>query len=181
MSLHKDLTGADLHEPKGITGASSPAVYIANGSGSGTWRKVAASEVTLLDAGDRFIATNVEDALIENFKSIFTIDGRFTDVSTPSTILFPIPVSCTVVSIEMVLGGNITAADDVISVSRSDGASLGTQTITQAGSTEGTSFSFVPTGNAVLTYPTHRYLKLVTDGASGTAQPLYVTVYLTRN
>lgn len=34
---HSTLTGADLHEPKGISSATSGTVYVANGSGSGTW------------------------------------------------------------------------------------------------------------------------------------------------
>lgn len=37
MALHKDLTGADLHEPKGISSATVGQVYIANGSGTGAW------------------------------------------------------------------------------------------------------------------------------------------------
>lgn len=34
---HKNITDADLHEPKGVAGASAGQVYVANGSGSGTW------------------------------------------------------------------------------------------------------------------------------------------------
>lgn len=34
---HKNLTGTDLHEPKGAATAASGQVYVANGSGSGTW------------------------------------------------------------------------------------------------------------------------------------------------
>jgi hypothetical protein len=34
---HSTLTGADLHEPKGVAAASSGTVYVANGSGSGAW------------------------------------------------------------------------------------------------------------------------------------------------
>lgn len=37
MSLHKDLTGADLHEPKGVSAATSGQVYMADGAGSGSW------------------------------------------------------------------------------------------------------------------------------------------------
>jgi hypothetical protein len=37
MALHKDLTGADLHEPKGITSATLGQVYVADGAGSGAW------------------------------------------------------------------------------------------------------------------------------------------------
>ena len=35
--LHRNLTGADLHEPKGIETAAAGEVYVADGSGSGTW------------------------------------------------------------------------------------------------------------------------------------------------
>ena len=34
---HKNLTDPQLHEPKGISGASANTVYIANGTGSGVW------------------------------------------------------------------------------------------------------------------------------------------------
>lgn len=34
---HSTLTGADLHEPKGIASANSGEVYVANGGGSGAW------------------------------------------------------------------------------------------------------------------------------------------------
>lgn len=34
---HASLTGADLHEPKGIETAAANTVYVCNGSGSGTW------------------------------------------------------------------------------------------------------------------------------------------------
>ena len=36
-TLHSTLSGADLHEPKGIESASAGTVYVANGSGSGNW------------------------------------------------------------------------------------------------------------------------------------------------
>lgn len=34
---HSILTDPDVHEPKGISGASSGTVYVANGAGSGVW------------------------------------------------------------------------------------------------------------------------------------------------
>jgi hypothetical protein len=39
---HSSLTGADLHEPKGAASAASGTVYVANGSGSGTWTTLSA-------------------------------------------------------------------------------------------------------------------------------------------
>ena len=37
MTQHSALTGADLHEPKGVAAASAGTVYIADGVGSGSW------------------------------------------------------------------------------------------------------------------------------------------------
>ena len=35
---HANLTGANLHEPKGVAAAVADKVYVSNGSGSGTWQ-----------------------------------------------------------------------------------------------------------------------------------------------
>lgn len=37
---HSTLTGADLHEPKGIAAAAADKVYVSNGAGSGVWQKL---------------------------------------------------------------------------------------------------------------------------------------------
>jgi hypothetical protein len=38
---HKNLTGGDLHEPKGITAAPANSAYVADGAGSGVWTPTA--------------------------------------------------------------------------------------------------------------------------------------------
>jgi len=35
---HANLTGANLHEPKGVASASADQIYIADGAGSGQWK-----------------------------------------------------------------------------------------------------------------------------------------------
>lgn len=35
--LHSSLTGSELHEPKGVASATANTVYVANGTGSGSW------------------------------------------------------------------------------------------------------------------------------------------------
>ena len=42
---HASLTGAELHESKGVAAATSGQVYVANGSGSGTWRALIAGDI----------------------------------------------------------------------------------------------------------------------------------------
>lgn len=45
MTVHKNLTGADLHEPKGVATALAGQVYVSDGTGSGVWTS-AASVIT---------------------------------------------------------------------------------------------------------------------------------------
>lgn len=64
-TLHSTITGADNHEPKGVESATSGTVYVANGSGSGSWSNQAAADIPIADTGNQFVATNVENALAE--------------------------------------------------------------------------------------------------------------------
>lgn len=43
---HASLTGSNLHEPKGVAAAAIGTVYVANGSGSGTWTDVGTASFT---------------------------------------------------------------------------------------------------------------------------------------
>lgn len=181
MAAHSTLTGADLHEPKGAAGAAAGTVYVSNGAGSGSWTSLAASKVSVLDTNGDFAGTTVEAVLTELNDKTMILSGIFADVSNPSTLLIPVGFSCTVLSIDFILGGAITVADAVLTITRSDGAAMGTKTIAYSGSAEGTAFDFTPSGNASLTYNTHRYIKIVTDGASTTTQPLYVIVKIRRD
>ena len=85
--LHANLTGADLHEPKGAAAASVNQVYVANGSGSGTWQKISTASINL-----------------SSLKLINTIQfsGAIPDVSTNgSNYLVPVPTNCTLNSISV--------------------------------------------------------------------------------
>lgn len=163
MALHKDLTGTDLHEPKGVATAAIDNVYVANGAGSGAWQKL---DLATLDL------TSIQSP------NTYRLTGLIDDVSTAGFILIPVPVTSTFVSARMVLQNAITVANSVVTFTRNDGSSFGsTVTITQAGSAEGTGFDFTVTLNSTITGP--GYIKIATDGASSTASKLYVTVTLT--
>lgn len=181
MAAHRDLTGADLHEPKGAASAASGTVYVSDGAGSGSWTSVPASKVSVVDAGGDFAGTDVEAVLTELNDKTLVLTAVIADVSAASTVLVPIGFSCTVLGIDFILGGTITVADSTLTVTRSDGAAMGTQVVAQSGSAEGTPFSFTPSGNASLTYNTHRYIKIVSDGGSTTTQPLYIAVKIRRD
>lgn len=55
---HKDIPDAQLHEPKGISTAANRQAYFANGSGSGTWKKVGSENLDGL-TGDSGLSTSV--------------------------------------------------------------------------------------------------------------------------
>ena len=64
MPLHADLTGADLHEPKGVDAAPASTVYLANGTGSGAWTKVTAAAVdtsTIKNLNKHWVVVRVAD------------------------------------------------------------------------------------------------------------------------
>lgn len=58
---HSTLTGAELHEPKGADSAASSTVYVANGTGSGSFQKlpqIALSGISTAQGEGKFVATN---------------------------------------------------------------------------------------------------------------------------
>ena len=144
---HKNIVDAERHEPKGASTAAIDTVYVSNGAASGTWKELP-----------------------------FAINGVIDDVSTASFTLIPIPMNVTVQSIRMTLANAITVASSGITVTRGDGAAMGTTTILYTGSAEGTTFDLVPSGNASITASTHKYIKIATDGLSTTTAKLFISV-----
>lgn len=174
-TLHSTITGADNHEPKGVESAAATRVYKANGSGSGSWGQIAASEVTVQDTANVLTGTNVETVLYELYQTENLIEGQFAASGTAETVLLPVPFSAQVVSITFILNGTIATANPTVTITRSDGAAMGSQTLTASGSAEGTTFVFTPSGNATLTSPTHKYVKLVLAPNSSTSpQKVYI-------
>lgn len=122
MPLHSTLTDPELHEPKGVSTATAGEVYLANGSGSGTWATPS-----------------------------YTISGVISDVSTAETIYLPIPYAGTVKKIVTTLGGAITVADSVITAKNSAGSTMGTATVSYSGSAAGDVDTITPASNNTVT------------------------------
>lgn len=66
---HNALTGTELHEPKGIATATLGDVYVANGSGSGTWS---------VPGG----AVYGEMAITNNVTTVALVDSGYTKIDT---------------------------------------------------------------------------------------------------
>lgn len=164
MPLHSDLTGSELHEPKGADAASSNTAYFSNGSGSGSWRKITSSDL--------------DSTSIQNPNTVY-LTAVIPDVSTASSVLIPVIDSLTLESARLVLGGAITSANASVSFTRNDSSSLGSSvTITQSGSAEGIGFTFTSTVNQDI--PINGYVKVTTDGGSTNTVPLYITLKFIR-
>ena len=122
MPLHSALTGADLHEPKGVAAAAAGKVYLSDGLGSGSW-----------------------------VVPPYTLTTRLDDVSTASTVYIPIPFAGTVTKVVTVLEGSLTTADATVTVKNAAGVSMGTLTITQSGSAAGDIDTLSPVSNNTVT------------------------------
>lgn len=122
MPLHSALTGADLHEPKGVAAAGAGEVYLSNGAGSGSW-----------------------------VVPPYTVTGVIDDVSTASLIYLPIPYAGTVTKVVTVLAGSLTTANATVTVRNAAGTSMGTLTITQSGSAAGDIDTLTPVSNNTVT------------------------------
>ena len=115
---HSSLTGADLHEPKGVETANSEDVYVADGSGSGSWKGQ-----TLL------------------------LSKKLTDISGSFDRYIPLHVACTVVQITTALSAAISGSDLVLTFKNAAAASMGTVTVTQSGSAAGDIDTLTPSSN----------------------------------
>ena len=61
---HKDIPDAQLHEPKGVVSALDSQLYVANGGGSGVWRKLQEADMDFSDkTKNRFGWNDIADSL----------------------------------------------------------------------------------------------------------------------
>lgn len=94
--LHKNLSGEDLHEPKGIETAASGDVYIADGAGSGSWEPVT----------NDILGLN-EYSLTESITDISAANGR---------VYFRAPIKSEMIGLSVVLDGAIATSDDILTI-----------------------------------------------------------------
>lgn len=149
---HSTIADPYIHEPKGIAASAVNKVYVANGSGSGTWQKIASGQI------DTTSVFNVNKS-----KLVF----RYTDVSSASDQFLILPEACTITKISAVSQAAINTAVTIMTFKNNAGGSMGTIT---TGSTDAakTTYSLTPSVNN--TFAAGEVLTLSGDGGStGTA------------
>jgi hypothetical protein len=87
MALHKDLSGTDLHEPKGASSASANTVYVANGAGSGAWSIISPASIgwsllSVYNSADQTIAISETTA---NWTSTSSVVGSSLEIVSGNT------------------------------------------------------------------------------------------------
>lgn len=131
MALHKNLTGADLHEPKGVSLATVGQVYVATGTGGGAW------------------ASKNGDILNAN---TFTLQGDMTDIGAAANpVFFYIPQKSQLTRLSCVLYAGMTAVNAVLTIYIDGVLFADSLTVPFTGSTAGTKASVnIVTTNTLL-------------------------------
>lgn len=106
----------------------------------------------------------------------FVLTGQLADVSAASALYFPAPFDGYIEKVETVLGGAITGADSIITVSVSGTALSPTITVANASSAEGDQDS----ANYNAFVRKDQYIKVATGGQSSDTQVLAVAITLRR-
>ena len=150
---HKDITGSDNHEPKGVESASSGEVYVADGAGSGSWEP-------------------------NTLSSKYVLTARFDDISTASSIYTVAPFAGNITAIYVVLNGAITVANSAVTVEIAGVPVVGLSvTVAYSGSAAGSIFSdtSITSSNSVTA---GQAIEIITDGASSSSASAQVILVI---
>ena len=147
MPQHSELTGADLHEPKGVDSAPANTVYVSDGVGSGSWTQIPASAV--------------DSSTVKNLNKQW-VSVRIGDLASAAVVVVPVPVNATLLSANSCITGAISGGDSVLTFSRAGSATIGTITIAATGSGEGILDTLTTPTNNNFTGPS--WLKISSDG-----------------
>jgi hypothetical protein len=151
---HRNLTGSALHEPKGASSAVEGTVYIADGSGSGTWSDPLAG--------------------INNL-NLFPITCTIQDISNPSSVFIVPGIAGKIVDIHVALNGAITVADSIVTAKINTVPVTGISiTAAYSGSAAGSVFS--GTATALNTFLADDAIEIITNGGSSTSASATVTI-----
>lgn len=150
---HASLTGAELHEPKGVDSASANAVYVADGANSGTW--------------------TVQYTLNRVYLS-----EHFPDVGAAGASHYTYPgFGGTIDKICVVLDSSVSS--NTVLTAKIGGTSVtgGAVTLVASGSGAGSVFTATPT--ALNSFTDAQPIEIETDGAAASGEA-HITYHLTR-
>ncbi len=142
---HKDLTGAQLHEPKGASTASVGTAYISDGLGSGDWEDPTGSVYN---------------------KNLYPLVSTLTDLATASSVYFYVPIKSRVLSYHVTIYGAVDA--NTTFVPYVNGVAVADNLIViAAGSAEGQTTSRIMVSNTDMAAAS--VVRIASDGAAAGA------------
>lgn len=160
MPTHASLTGADLHEPKGCATATVDSVYVANGTGSGTWKKIPAASID---------QTSVKD--VNKFHYLY----RFEDIGTAKSVYLPVKNACSLTSVTVISQVTPTTTNTVLTFKNNGSSTIGTVTVTTAAAPSTFTMSS-PTNTA---FTANTYLQIDTDGGAANTPDAVILIEFT--
>lgn len=150
---HENLTGSDLHEPKGVAAATADKVYVANGSGSGVWEKITAD--------------SIDTSVINNLNKV-VLNVHHDDISAAASHWVVAPIAGAIVGFSSVIDAAIATADVVLTLEIGGVAVTGSAlTIAFSGSAAGDTDSVVPSAANVVT--AGQAIEVISDGGTSTS------------
>lgn len=153
---HRDLTGAQLHEPKGVATAPNNTVYVADGSGSGVWSDILAT--------------------VKN-RNIVPLTVYIDDISTAQSVWVVPHIAGVISKVYVTLFSSINTANSVVTLEINGVlVTMPTLTITHAGSVAGSTYNSTPSGTNTVASGTP--IEIITDGASSGVAKALVTIVM---
>lgn len=174
---HSNLTGTDLHEPKGVASANSAEVYVADGAGSGDWSAYLATDLSMtgITSGDYLYNNSgtVAGVTLNNANLVY-LNMEIQDISGANACYIVSPIAGTIDAIWSVIDGAVDADTDISFDIEGTGITDGDITITAAGSGAATKDSSTPSGNN--TVSAGDYIRGLSDGAGTNSVTVRFTI-----
>jgi hypothetical protein len=163
---HRNLTGASLHEPKGVSGASSDTVYVADGAGSGAW-------------SDPFSDVNNKNLLVMTAE----IEDINSGTAATRSCFVPCPLAGKVTKVSVFCESNFTTTNavltgKVVSAGTAFGAGTATDLSLTLTHSQGVNAVFQDTVTSNNTLTTSQGLYIQSDGAGTGACKAIVVITL---
>jgi len=156
LTEHRLLTGASLHEPKGVETASAGQVYVSDGFGSGSWVSRNDGNFTL----NRFV-----------------LQGLIPDVSETTSFYDTVTTKASLSKVYLTLGGTITGAPSVLTIYKNNIAQTPTLSVPFLGSGAGVSVSY--NISPALIFNEGDIIRVGSDGGSTGSQNVAVSLSFT--
>lgn len=180
---HKNITEANLHEPKGVSTAANGQVYIADGNGSGQWATLTATRITAQGSieGNANGTSATTTPVVVNFGTSFVPDAtrtssEFTISNTGRLTYTGLPAVKGFVAVSVYASTTTGSSQEYFFYLAKNGAVIDSSKSERAFTSSNPGAMLV---NSVVTFNTNDYVELFVKKATGSDTITVVTSSLT--